>query len=78
MSIKKLNAYALVGNEHQRLQQLRNEKIKEVMGTLSDEEYEQLLEIAKKTGDTQMERDLPIMRAMVRKTEVNSNDKSGN
>jgi hypothetical protein len=78
MSIKKLNAYALVGNEHQRLQQLRNEKIKEVMGTLSDEEYEQLLEIAKKTGDTQMERDLPIMRARVRKTEVNSNDKSGN
>ncbi|MCK9593978.1 MAG: hypothetical protein M0Q91_18410 [Methanoregula sp.] len=65
--MKNLIAFASIGAEHKRLQSLREEKIKEVMKNLSDDEYEQMLELAKKTGDEQMIRDLPIMRAMVKK-----------
>jgi ribosome assembly protein YihI (activator of Der GTPase) len=67
MSIEKLTAYAMIGAEHQKIQDARIEKIKALMETLSDDEYEQLLLLAKASNDEQMVRDLPIWRAMVKK-----------
>ena len=69
MSEKQLAAYAFIGAEHKRQQQLRYEKIKHVMENTTDEEYNQMLELATKLGDEQMLRDLPVMRAMVKKNE---------
>lgn len=66
MSIEKLTSYAMIGIEHQKIQDARIEKIKALMKTLSDEEYEQLLTLAKTTNDEQMIRDLPVWRAMVK------------
>jgi ribosome assembly protein YihI (activator of Der GTPase) len=66
MSIEKLTAYTLIGSEHQKIMEERLEKIKNLMKELSDDEYEQLLLLAKATNDEQMIRDLPIWRAMVK------------
>lgn len=65
MTKEQLAAYALLGAEHKRLQEERLEKIKSLLKTLSDDEYKQLLELAKASGDEQMQRDLPIWRSMV-------------
>ena len=62
----KLTAYTVIGSEHQRIMEERLEKIKDLMKELSDDEYEQLLVLAKATNDEQMMRDLPIWRAMVK------------
>jgi hypothetical protein len=67
MSIEKLTAYATIGAEHQKIQQERLDKIKNVLENLSDDEYEQLLGLAKAMNDTQMLLDLPVWRAMVKK-----------
>jgi len=67
MSLKKLTAYALIGSEHRRIQEDRLEKIKGIIGSLSDDEYEQMLTLSKTMGDEQMMRDLPVWRAMVKK-----------
>jgi hypothetical protein len=67
MSINKLTSYALIGAEHQKIMQGRIDKIKKVVEELSDDEYNQLLTLAKSNKDEQMIRDLPIWRAMVKK-----------
>ena len=67
MSLEKLTAYATIGAEHQKIQDARIEKIKALMETLSEDEYEQLLLLAKTTKDEQMMRDLPVWRARVKK-----------
>jgi hypothetical protein len=66
MGIEKLIAYATIGAEHQRIQDARMEKIKSLIQTLSDDEYEQLFAIAKSMNDEQMIRDLPVWRALVK------------
>jgi hypothetical protein len=67
MSIEKLTAYATIGAEHQKIQDARIEKMKRIMETLSDDEFDQLMEFSKQMGDERMVRDLPIWRAMVKK-----------
>jgi hypothetical protein len=67
MSIEKLTAYATIGAEHQKIQDARNEKMKRIMETLSDDEFDQLMEFSKQMGDERMVRDLPVWRAMVKK-----------
>lgn len=70
MSVEKLTAYAMIGKNALELRKReveRLDKIKNIMGDISDEEYEQLLDLAKKLGDRQMLDDLPKMREMVKK-----------
>lgn len=66
MSEKQLIAYARIGSEHQRIMEERLEKIKAIISSLSDDEYEQLVSLSKAMNDEQMIRDLPIWRAMVK------------
>ena len=66
MSVEKLITYATIGAEHQKIQDERIEKIKALLKTLSDDEYEQLLQLAADAGDNQMVRDLPIWRSLVK------------
>lgn len=66
MGIEKLIAYATIGAEHQKIQDARVEKIKGVIKTLSDDEYEQLFSMAKLMNDEQMIRDLPLWRTSIK------------
>ena len=78
MSIKKLIAYTQIGAEYLRNQQIRQqvheEKIKKIMSTLSDEDYQQVLNLAKERGDIKMLEELPIMRALLKTNGVKKDD----
>lgn len=66
MPAEPLTSYVQIGAEFERLQQEKTEKLKRIMRNVNDEQYEQLLELARQLHDTRMMMVLPLLRDIVK------------